>query len=109
VAIGTDKEVRSAQVARALAAAVRADEAAAADVLRILRHELRRLNTGKAETAIFPIILGNHNRVMDVARIMGVNGVLANGVPYPAVPRKQTRIRMTVTAAMTRGWPKPTW
>lgn len=59
-------------------------------------------NTGQAETAIFPIILGNHNQVMEVARTMGENGVLTNGIPYPAVSRKQTRIRMTLTAGMTR-------
>lgn len=60
-------------------------------------------NIGKAETAIFPIILGNHNLVMNAARIMGANGVLVIGVPYPAVSRKQTRIRMIVTAEMTKG------
>lgn len=58
-------------------------------------------NIGQSETAIFPIILGNHNRVLNTARIMGVNGVLANGMPYPIVSRKQTRIRMTVTSGMT--------
>ncbi len=59
-------------------------------------------NVGTAETAIFPIIIGNHNLVMNAARIMGANGVLAIGVPYPAVSRKQTRIRMIVTAEMTK-------
>lgn len=58
-------------------------------------------NTGHAETAIFPIILGNLKKVFDVTRIMGHNGVLVNGVPYPAVSRKQSRIRMTVTSQMT--------
>jgi glycine C-acetyltransferase len=58
-------------------------------------------NTGNAETAIFPIILGNHNQVIDLTRIMGNMGVLTNGIPYPAVSRKQTRIRMTVTSQMT--------
>lgn len=46
----TEKETRAAQVAHALAAAVRTDQVAAADAVRILRHELRRLNTGKGET-----------------------------------------------------------
>jgi len=59
-------------------------------------------NIGTAETAIFPIILGNHNLVMNAAQIMGANGVLAVGVPYPAVARKQTRIRMIVTSEMTK-------
>jgi glycine C-acetyltransferase len=58
-------------------------------------------NIGNSETSIFPIILGNHNRVLDVARIMGTKGVLATGFPYPVVSRKQTRVRMTVTAGMT--------
>ena len=39
--------------------------------------------------------------VIDVTRTMGDNGVLVNGIPYPAVPRKQTRIRMTVSSQMT--------
>ena len=59
-------------------------------------------NIGTAETAIFPIILGNHNLVLNAARIMGANGVMAVGVPYPAVARKQTRIRMNVTSEMTQ-------
>ena len=32
---------------------------------------------------------------------MGNNGVLTNSIPYPAVSRKQSRIRMTVTSEMT--------
>lgn len=59
-------------------------------------------NIGTAETAIFPIILGNHNLVLNSAQIMGANGVLAVGVPYPAVARKHTRIRMIVTSEMTK-------
>ena len=60
-----------------------------------------KFNIGNAETAIFPIILSNHNKVLTVTSIMGKNGVLVNGLPYPVVSRKQTRIRMTVTAEMT--------
>jgi glycine C-acetyltransferase len=60
------------------------------------------LNTGNAQTAIFPIILGNFKRVIDITKIMGDNGVLANSIPYPAVPRKLGRVRMTVTAGMTK-------
>jgi len=56
---------------------------------------------GRAETAIIPIILANHNKVLEVTRVMGNNGVLVNGIPYPVVSRKQTRIRMTITSEMT--------
>lgn len=45
-AAATEKELRAAQIAHVLARATRQDEVAAADVLRVLRHELRRLNTG---------------------------------------------------------------
>lgn len=97
-----------------------ASNAAAMESIRIIRQDTSRkknlwkninyfrgklnqcsFNTGNAETAIFPIILGNLKKVFDVTRIMGDNGVLANGVPYPAVSRKQSRIRMTVTSEMT--------
>ena len=46
----SEKQRRAAQVAHVLARAVREHEAAAVDVLRILRHELRRLNTGNKLT-----------------------------------------------------------
>lgn len=59
-------------------------------------------NIGTAETAIFPIILGNHNLVLNGTRMMGAKWVLAVGVPYPAVARKKTRIRMIVTSKMTK-------
>jgi glycine C-acetyltransferase len=97
-----------------------ASNAAALESIRIIRHDRERqnnlwininyfrekldqsgFNLGHAETAIFPIILGNHNQVIDVTTRMGHNGVLTNGIPYPAVSRKQTRIRMTVTSEMT--------
>jgi glycine C-acetyltransferase len=97
-----------------------ASNAAALESIRIIRQEDERreslwknidyfkgklrqggFNMGRAETAIFPVILGDHNMVIDVTRMMGERGVLTNGIPYPAVPRKQTRIRMTVTAEMT--------
>lgn len=65
--------------------------------------EQQGYNLGNSETAIFPIILGDHNQVLDVTRIMGNNGILTNGVPYPAVSRKQTRIRMTITSELSIG------
>lgn len=44
------RDRRTAQVAHVLARAVRDGEMAAADALRILRHELRRHNTNRAQT-----------------------------------------------------------
>jgi hypothetical protein len=46
----TDRQRRSARVGHVLARAVRDGDVVAEDALRILRHELRRENTGKAQT-----------------------------------------------------------
>ena len=67
----------------------------------LLNQKNIKLNNNNAETAIFPIILGNFKKVIDITKMMGDRGVLANSIPYPAVPRKQGRIRMTVTCNMT--------
>jgi len=46
----TARELRAARVAHVLARGVRDGEMESADALRILKHELRRLNTNKKET-----------------------------------------------------------
>jgi glycine C-acetyltransferase len=61
----------------------------------------KKYNIGNTESCIFPIIFADHNKVLDVTRTMANNGVIVNGVPYPIVPRKRTRLRMTITANMT--------
>jgi glycine C-acetyltransferase len=97
-----------------------ASNAAALEAIRIIKQDSERRNRlwkninyfklqvkksgfdiGNAQTAIFPIILGDHNKVIEITRVMGLKGVQVNGVPYPVVPRRQTRIRMTITAEMT--------
>ena len=65
------------------------------------KFENSNFNTGNSETAIFPVIMGDLQKVFDMTRMMGNRGILANGVPYPAVSRKQSRIRMSITSEMT--------
>lgn len=67
----TERELRAAKVACVLAGAVRAGEVAAPDALRILRHELRRLNTGKAETIL--VRSTEAQRVIDHYAAIGEN------------------------------------
>lgn len=62
----TAKELRAARLAHVLAAAVRAHECEAADVLRVLRHELRRLNTRGAEKA--------SRRSVEAQRVLDTHG-----------------------------------
>ncbi|MGM0579723.1 MAG: aminotransferase class I/II-fold pyridoxal phosphate-dependent enzyme [Bacteroidota bacterium] len=58
-------------------------------------------NIGNAETAIFPIIIGDDNKVKEMTYRLHLKNIFVNPVPYPAVPRKQTRVRMTVTAGFS--------
>lgn len=58
-------------------------------------------NIGNAETAIFPIIIGDDNKVKDMTYRLHQKNIFVNPVPYPAVPRKLTRVRMTLTAGFS--------
>ena len=55
-------------------------------------------NIGDSETAILPLIIGNDYKVKEMAYQLHKSNVYVNPVPYPAVPRKQTRVRLTITA-----------
>jgi glycine C-acetyltransferase len=59
-------------------------------------------NIGNAETAIFPIIIGDDNKVKEMTYQLHQKGIFVNPVPYPAVPRKLTRVRMTITAGFSK-------
>lgn len=58
-------------------------------------------NIGRAETAVFPIIIGNDYKVFEITRLLHEDGIFVNPVPYPAVPRRFARIRLTVTSQLT--------
>ncbi|MBK1896283.1 aminotransferase class I/II-fold pyridoxal phosphate-dependent enzyme [Chryseobacterium paridis] len=56
------------------------------------------LDTGITNSAIIPVKIGDQSKMWDIGRILIENGVYTNPIMYPAVPRKDARIRMTVTA-----------
>lgn len=58
-------------------------------------------NTGLSETAIIPVVIGNDTIVKEMTRLLHQVGVLVNAVPYPAVPKKLTRIRISLSANHT--------
>jgi glycine C-acetyltransferase len=58
--------------------------------------------TGHSQTAIIPVIIGNDTIVKEMTCRLHRAGVLVNAVPYPAVPKKLTRIRITVSANHTK-------
>lgn len=59
-------------------------------------------NIGLSETAIFPIIIGDDEKVKEAVRLLEQQNIYANSVLYPAVRRKESRIRMTVTAEQSQ-------
>lgn len=59
-------------------------------------------NIGNTQTAIIPLIIGNDYKVKQMTQRLHQAGILVNAVPYPAVPKKLTRLRITITAGLTQ-------
>jgi glycine C-acetyltransferase len=54
------------------------------------------------QTAIIPIVLPEAVSVAEVVAALYVDGVFVNGVEFPAVPRNQGRLRLSVMATLTK-------
>lgn len=57
---------------------------------------------GNSETAIFPIIIGDDLKVKEICRRLHELDIYVNPVMYPAVPKRLTRIRMSLMSAHTK-------
>lgn len=57
-------------------------------------------NLSTAETAIFPLIIGDDGLVKDLCARLHEDNIYANPVPYPAVARKLARVRLSVTSGI---------
>lgn len=57
---------------------------------------------GNSETAILPLVLGDDYKVKEMALRLDKAGIFVNSVPYPAVPRRLSRVRISVTAGLSR-------
>lgn len=71
------------------------------------RYFKQRLNdlgfdTGKSETPITPVIAGDEVKAMKLSDRLLEEGVFAQGIAYPTVPRGKARVRTIVTAAHTK-------
>ena len=72
----------------------------------ILENNIEKLSKGledigyeiKSKTQIIPIILGDEKLAMDFGRFLAVNGIFAQPIRYPTVPKNQARLRISVTA-----------
>lgn len=59
-------------------------------------------NTGKSETPITPVIVGDGALAMKFSQRLFQEGVFAQGIVYPTVPADKCRVRTIVTAIHTR-------
>ena len=57
---------------------------------------------GNAETAIIPIIVGDNDKLMLMSREIHQAGIFLNPVYYPAVPKKLSRLRLSLMATHTQ-------
>ena len=53
-------------------------------------------------THIIPIIIGNEKSAMHFGKFLFENGVFAQPIRYPTVPKNQARLRISVTAWLSR-------
>jgi len=54
------------------------------------------------ETPIFPIVVGENNRALTLARELEKRGIIITAIRPPTVPVGESRIRLTVTAAHSK-------
>jgi glycine C-acetyltransferase len=59
-------------------------------------------NLGNAETAIIPIIVGDEEKLKLISREVHQAGIFVNPVYYPAVPKKLSRLRLSLMATHTQ-------
>src|SRR5437588_2110603 len=59
-------------------------------------------NTGKSETPITPVIVGEGALALRLSRRLFDEGVFAQGIVFPTVPSDRCRVRTIVTALHTR-------
>jgi len=70
---------------------------------KFLKEGLKKLgfNTGVSETPITPVIVGDAALAHEFSRQLFQEGVFAQGIGFPTVPRGKARIRTIVTATHT--------
>ncbi len=58
-------------------------------------------DTGKSETPITPVIIGDEAKTMEFSKKLLDKGVFVSGIIFPTVPRGTGRVRCMVTAGHT--------
>ena len=74
-----------------------------------LENNIEKLSNGlqsigyeiNSKTQIIPIIIGSEKTAMEFGKFLFNNGVFAQPIRYPTVPKNQARLRISVTAWLT--------
>lgn len=74
------------------------------DNIRYFKKNLENLgfSLGNSETAIFPVIIGDELKVREMCRYLHDADIYVNPVLYPAVPKRLSRIRMSLMCDHTK-------
>jgi glycine C-acetyltransferase len=59
-------------------------------------------NLGNARTAIIPIIIGDQQKLLNMSREVHEAGIMVNSVFFPAVTKKQERLRLSLMATLSQ-------
>lgn len=67
---------------------------------RYMKEQLNEigLNTGDTESQIIPVIVGNDLRLREISKIISKAGLYTGVVSYPAVSKKRTRLRLSMSS-----------
>jgi glycine C-acetyltransferase len=71
---------------------------------KFFRRKLKRFgfDTGKSETPIIPIMVGDATKAQEFSREIFQEGVFAQALGFPTVPEGKARLRTIVSAAHKR-------
>lgn len=74
------------------------------DNIRYFHEEcrLRGYNIENSQTAITPIVMGDSLKTLEVTKFLHEEGIFVNPVPYPVVPKKKERLRLSLSALHTK-------
>ncbi|MEF3244842.1 MAG: glycine C-acetyltransferase [Caldisericaceae bacterium] len=59
-------------------------------------------NIGHSQTPITPVIIGDEKTTMEFSKLLFEEGIFAQGIVFPTVPRGTARIRVMVSAAHSK-------
>ena len=55
-----------------------------------------------SQTHIIPIIIGKEKTALEFGKFLFKNGIFAQPIRYPTVPKNKARIRISVTALLSK-------